>query len=50
MTKEEFIQRAVISMAGKVIGTNGKTDAGDWDNVLMEAEELATVMEKNDWL
>ena len=45
MTKEEFIQRAVISIAGKV--TWG---AGDWDNVLTEAVELAEVVEKNGWL
>lgn len=50
MTKEEFIQRAAISMAGKVIGASGTTDAGDWDNVLTEAVELAEVLEENGWL
>ena len=41
MKRTEFIQRAVIAMAGKVIGANGITDDGDWDNVINEAEELA---------
>lgn len=41
MTKKEFIHRACISMAGKVIGTNGITDSDDWSNVVNEAEELA---------
>ena len=41
MKKTDFIQRAVIVMAGKVIGTNGVTDSGDWENVINEAEELA---------
>ena len=41
MKRKDFIQRAVIAMAGKVIGTNGITDGGDWDNVINEAEELA---------
>ena len=41
MKRTEFIQRAVIAMAGKVIGTNGVTDGGEWENVINEAEELA---------
>lgn len=41
MTRTEFIQQACISMAGKVIGTNGITDSGDWMHVVEEAEELA---------
>lgn len=46
MTQEEFIQRAVISMAGKVIGTNGIADDGDWHNVVMEAIDLAEEIKK----
>lgn len=41
MERTEFIQRAVIAMAGKVIGTNGMTDGGEWENTINEAEELA---------
>jgi hypothetical protein len=47
MTKTEFIQRAVIAMTGKVIGTNGVTDGGEWDNVVSEAESLAELMVEN---
>ena len=46
MTRREFIQRAVISMAGKVIGTNGITDDCDWHNVVMEAIALADEIKK----
>ena len=46
MTKAEFIQRACISMASKVIGTDGTTDYRDWDNVLNEAETLASKVEE----
>lgn len=45
MTKKEFIHRAAIQMAGKVIGTNGIADSGDWTNVVAEAEELAVELE-----
>lgn len=41
MKRTEFIHQAVISMAGKVIGTNGVTDGGEWENVVREADELA---------
>lgn len=46
MTRREFIQRAVISMAGKVIGTNGIADESDWHNVVMEAIDLADEIKK----
>lgn len=46
MTRKEFIQRAAISMASKVIGTNGTTDSGDWKNVVSEAEDLANTLEQ----
>ena len=42
MTRTEFIHQAVISMASKVIGTDGTTDYREWDNVLNEAETLAS--------
>lgn len=41
MTRTEFIHQAVISMASKVIGTNGVTDDREWENVVREADELA---------
>lgn len=47
MTRSEFIEQAAISMAGKVIGTNGIADQGDWDNVVTEANELADAMESS---
>ena len=46
MTRTEFIQRACISMAGKVIGTNGVTDGGEWGNMVREADELASKVEE----
>ena len=49
MTKKEFIHRACISMAGKVIGTNGITNSDDWSNVVNEAEELAARVEEAGW-
>lgn len=45
MTKAEFIQRACISMASKVVGTDGTTDNYDWDHVLDEAITLAEKIE-----
>lgn len=45
MERKEFIQSAVIAMAGKVIGANGITDDGDWEHVINEAEELADKLE-----
>ena len=47
MTKKRFIQQAVISMAGKVIGTNGVAHNSDWINMIQEAENLADMMEKD---
>lgn len=44
MTKAEFIHQAVISMASKVIGQNGITDSGDWENMVREAEDLADIV------
>ena len=44
MTRTEFIHQAVISMASKVIGANGVTDAGDWENMVREAEDLADIV------
>ena len=46
MTKSEFVQRAAISMASKVIGNNGIADSGDWNNVVVEAESLANELEE----
>lgn len=31
-------------MAGKVIGANGITDSGDWENLVREADELADIV------
>ena len=45
MTRDEFIQQATISMASKVIGTDGTTDDGDWRHVVLEAEYLADEVE-----
>lgn len=45
MTRKEFIHRAAIQMAGKVIGTNGIADSGDWANVVREAKDLAAELE-----
>lgn len=44
MTRTEFIHQVVISMAGKVIGANGITDHGDWQNMVSEAGELADIV------
>lgn len=44
MTRTEFIHQAVISMAGKVIGANGVTDGGEWENMVREADELADIV------
>lgn len=52
MSRKEFILRACISMAGRVIGKNGITDSDDWENMVNEAEKLACVLEKegyNTW-
>ena len=46
MTRTEFIHQACISMAGKVIGTNGVTDGGEWGNMVREADELASKVEE----
>lgn len=45
MTRKEFIHRAAIQMAGKVIATHGIADENDWENVVAEADELATELE-----
>lgn len=44
MTRTEFIHQAVISMASKVIGTDGVTNNGDWENMVKEAEDLADIV------
>ena len=44
MTRTEFIHRAVISMASKVIGTDGTTNPGEWGNMVCEADELADIV------
>ena len=31
-------------MASKVIGQNGITDSGDWENMVREAEDLADIV------
>lgn len=45
MTRKEFIQQAVIAMAGKVIGSSGITVSGVWANVVNEADKLADKLE-----
>lgn len=45
MTRKEFIQQAVIAMAGKVIGSSGITTSGVWTNVVQEADKLADKLE-----
>lgn len=50
MTREEFIQNACISMAGKVIGTNGIAERSDWENMVDEALELADLLEDKGYL
>jgi hypothetical protein len=47
MTNTEFIQLSVISMASKVIGQNGITDSGDWENMVDEAEDLVNIVEEH---
>ena len=47
MTRTEFIQRAIISMASKVIGSDGTTDSGEWGNMVREADELADIVAAN---
>ena len=47
MTKNEFILQAIISMAGKVIGSNGITESGEWSRVVHEAYELAEAIEES---
>jgi hypothetical protein len=47
MTRKEFIQQAVISMAGKVIGSSGVTTSGVWANVVNEADKLADKLESH---
>ena len=46
MTRAEFIHQAIISMAGRVVGTDGTTEARDWEHVVNEAEELADTVER----
>ena len=46
MTKAEFIHQAIISMAGRVIGTSGITDYDDWEHMVSEAEQLADTVER----
>ena len=45
MTRKEFIQQAVIAMAGKVVDASGKTMPGVWANVVHEADKLADKLE-----
>lgn len=47
MKKEEFILQAIISMAGNVVGTDGTTDIKDWQNVVVEAIDLAREVEEH---
>lgn len=46
MTRNDFMLHAIISMASKVIGNNGITDSGDWENVVNEVRNLTYVVEK----
>lgn len=45
MTRDEFIQRAVISMAGKVVDTNGEITDKEAATIVMTAAELANKVE-----
>lgn len=45
MTRKEFTQQAVISMASKVVNASGKTTPGVWANVVQEADKLADKLE-----
>lgn len=47
MTRNDFILRAIISMAGKVIGTNGIVEPGEWRNLVDEAINLADQVEES---
>lgn len=44
MKRKQFIHQVVISMARKVIGGNGITNKGDWENMVREADELADIV------
>lgn len=46
MKRNDFILRAIISMAGKVIGTNGIVEPGEWRNLVDEAIDLADQVEE----
>lgn len=47
MTRKEFIQKAAISMAGKVVSECGQTMPGVWANVIHEADKLADKLESS---
>ena len=46
MKRNDFILSAIISMAGKVIGTNGIVEPGEWRNLVDEAINLADQVEE----
>ena len=46
MRRNDFILKAIISMAGKVIGTNGIVEPGEWRNLVDEAINLADQVEE----
>ena len=45
MTRDEFIQRAVISMAGKVVDIDGEITDKETATIVMTAAELADAVE-----
>ena len=45
MTRDEFIQRAVISMAGKVVDIDGEITDKETAKIAMSAAELADAVE-----
>ena len=45
MTRDEFIQRAVISMAGKVVDKDGEITESEVDNIANTAADLADAVE-----
>ncbi len=45
MTRDEFIQRAVISMAGKVVDIDGEITESEAKQIAESAAELADAVE-----
>lgn len=45
MTRDEFIQRAVLSMASKVVDKDGEIIESEVDNIVNTAADLADAVE-----